>query len=121
MSRLIDFDAFRAEQAAEPVRLLIGGVEYELAPGIPANLALDTVRMQSDLGAGASLRPEQIEPIARGLFGDELFEKLLTEQRLTIDELPALVRMAFEAYNATAVPAPKRATRRASTKRRSRS
>jgi hypothetical protein len=121
MSKLIDFDAFRAEQAAEPVRLLIGGVEYELAPALPASLALDVVRMQSELGAGAELRPEQIEPIARGLFGDELFATLMAEHRLTIDELPTLVRLAFEAYNAGAVPAPNRVTRRASSKRRSRS
>lgn len=138
MSRIVDFDSFRAETRGEPVVLKIGGEEYNLPAGLPADVALEAVRIQHIVRDVElmELKPEEktalinqrlgenadelIYATGRGLFGEDLFEQIIHKHRITIDELPQLIQMTFAAYNG-ALPRPNRATRRASRPGRSRS
>jgi hypothetical protein len=101
MTRTIDFDAFRAEQKREPVELLVGGKTYQLPPTLPAALALDVVRLNEELGAGAEARTEDLLNVGAALFGGEDgFKAVLTESGIGLDELPDLIQMVVEVYTA---------------------
>lgn len=117
MSKVVDFDQFRAEQNGEPVVIKLGGREWNLPPSPAAELALDVIRWQSDnLDV---VPPDKLMDLARGLLTAELLEFALHEQKLTLDELWTLLNMVSEIYT-QAASGPNRETRRAA-KRRSRS
>ena len=110
MSDLIDFDAFRAEHSAEPIRLKLGGKIYELPPTFPAMAALDIVRMQATIGAGAKVPEMALEAIGVSLFGEKNFREILNDNRLTMTELSELIQHVMSRYSG--VPLPNRAARR---------
>lgn len=99
MTRVIDFDAFRAEQKVEPLKLRIGGNEYLLPASLPATLALDVIRRNGD-DAEAEMDPAQLIGMGEGIFGGEKeFARILDENHVTMAELPELFKMVFAAYN----------------------
>jgi hypothetical protein len=117
MSKTIDFDQFRAEQKGEPLIVKLGGREWHLPASPAAELALDVIRWQSEnLDV---VPPDKLMDLARGLLTAELLEFALHEQRLSMDELWALLNQVSEVYTAQA-SGPNRETRRV-TKRRNRS
>jgi hypothetical protein len=98
VTRTIDFDAFRAEQKREAVDFVIDGVHYALPPALPASMAVDVIRMQSDLGEDAEVPNETMDIFGRSLFGATIWEKLLVEHRITVDELSPLLERVLEVY-----------------------
>ncbi len=115
MTNVIDFDAFRAEQKAEPVRLIIGGETYALPSSLPAALALDVIRMQANGKAeGDEVDEQYLETIGKALFGGDLFLEVIQKHNITLSELPDLIRLVFAAYQS---PAPNREGRRARPKK----
>ena len=111
---VIDFDAFRAEQKAEPMLLKIGGKTYKLPPSMPAALALDIVRLKALEGDDANVQVEDLLKVGSALFGGEAqFQSILAEGGITMDELPELLKKVITAYS----PSPNRETRRAQARR----
>jgi flagellar motor switch protein FliM len=99
LTRVVDFDAFRAEQKADPITLKVGGNTYQLPAAIPASLALDIIRKNGD-DATAELDPATLITMGNAIFGgDETFTKILDENKITMDELPKLFEMVFAEYN----------------------
>ncbi len=98
MTRVIDFDAFRAEQNAEPIELRVGGHTYQLPTSIPATLALDVIRLNAE-DSEADFKPEQLISMGRGIFGGDLFETVLNDNGITMAELPDLFKMVFAMYS----------------------
>ena len=99
MARVIDFDAFRAEQAHEPISLIVGGRTYELPWGLPATIALDVLRLNETIAQGAEVGPEDLMRIGAALFGgDAPFREVLAGAGITMDELPDFIRLVMEAY-----------------------
>lgn len=121
MSNVIDFDAFRAEQQAEPITLRIGGKDYELASSLPASLALDIVRMNAGSGGLDEVSEEYLETVLRSLLGDH-YSEIISENRITLKELPELIKMVFAAYGGgVEATVPNREARRAGRKSATRS
>lgn len=111
---VLDFDAFRREQEGTPKILRVGGHEYALPASLPALLALDVIRVQRDYGADGAPREvpiEELEPIATGIFGDQL-RRILSENRIGLDELGPLISQVVAMYTGDATPPPNRAIRR---------
>lgn len=103
MSRTIDFDAFRAERAKDPILLTIGGKQYELPPSMPASLALDVMKMRETLGGDAEPSIDDLLKFGGALFGGrDKFQTVLEESGLELSELPDLVQMVVEAYTSGA-------------------
>ena len=98
MTRVIDFDAFRAEQKAEPLELHIGGNVYSLPTSLPASLALDVIRMNAD-DSEAEVKPDTLAVMGGGIFGEDLFRQILDENGITLAELPELFKMVFAVYS----------------------
>ncbi len=99
MTRVIDFDAFRAEQKVEPIALKLGGHTYSLPAALPATLALDVIRKNS-VDAAEELDPATMVDMGEAIFGGpEQFNKILTENNVTMNELPELFKMVFATYN----------------------
>ena len=114
MPRIIDFDAFRAEQKHEPVFLKIGGTTFEMSPTLPASVAIDVVRLKHDIDDSKEVPVEALQAIGEAVFGAEIWERLLREQRLTVNEIPSLIIKVIEIYSSEddeEVP-PKASTRR---------
>jgi hypothetical protein len=99
LTRVIDFDAFRAEQKAEPLELKIGGHVYQLPTSLPAALALDVIRLNAEEGEDAEVKPDFLETMGRGIFGGDLFETIIQENGITMAELPELFKMVFAVYS----------------------
>lgn len=101
MVKTLDFDAFRADKAdGIPVKLTIGGKVYDLPASLPANLALDIVRMhESRDGDTAKVKPDDLMRMGAGLFGgDEKFRLMLSDANITLNELADLMKMIIEVY-----------------------
>lgn len=99
MTRVIDFDAFRAEQKAEPIMLKLGGHTYPLPSSLPATLALDVIR-KNGVDSEAELGPGELVTMGEGIFGgSEQFNAILSENSITMEELPELFKMVFATYN----------------------
>lgn len=92
----IDFDAFRAERAAEPLTLRLGGKDYTLPPALPAAIALDLIRMRKEKGDTAEVPPEEIERFARLILGEQGEEIIAA---VSIDELGKLLIRLLEVYS----------------------
>ena len=104
MTKVIDFDAFRAEQEAEPVVLRVNGHEYALPSSIPASLALDIIRRNPD-SSDVELRADELATMGDKIFGGkETFDKIVEENGITMEELPELFKMVFATYNGTGEP-----------------
>lgn len=114
MNRTVDFDAFRAEQAGEPLVLRLGGREWHLPAALPAALALDIARLQATRGPDGVFSETDVERLGAGLFGGvEHFHEILREGGVTIDEMPELISRVLAAYGASGDAPPNRAARRA--------
>lgn len=114
MAKTIDFDAFRAERAdtEEPLKLRLGGKDYDLPASLPAALALDIARIQATKGDEAEFDESDVMRLGAALFGGEArFVQILSEGAVTIDEMPDLTKMVLEMYGGT-VSSPNRKTRR---------
>ncbi len=111
MTRTIDFDAFRAEQKQEPLELKLGGKTYELPTSMPAPLALEIIRLQGGGDGEMDIPPTEIARLGAALFGGvEQFETIMTDGRVTMDEMPELIKMVVMMYSGDR---PNRAARRA--------
>lgn len=102
----IDFDAARAERAEEPVKLIKDGVTYLLPPSIPAEVALDLIRLRAAHGEESQVPAEDVERMARALLGKD-YDGLI--RGLTLPDLEDLLKRLMAVY----APAPNRAARRA--------
>jgi hypothetical protein len=111
VTKVIDFDAFRAEQEAEPVELRVNGRTYELPASIPASLALDIIRRNPD-GSVVELDSSELATMGDKIFGGkENFSRILEDNSITMAELPELFKLVFATYNsAGASEAPNPAT-----------
>jgi hypothetical protein len=99
VTRVIDFDAFRAEQKADPLILKLGGHEYELPSSLPATLALDIIRRNPN-EADVELESSELDTLGQTIFGgEEKFRRILSENNITLTELPELFKMVFATYN----------------------
>jgi hypothetical protein len=99
VTKVIDFDAFRAEQKAEPVSLKIGGRDYPLPSALPASMALDIIRRTED-NASEEIEGAELLRMGEEIFGGKgEFDALLRENKVTLTELPELFKMVFAAYN----------------------
>ena len=99
MTKVIDFDAFRAEQKVEPIALKLGGHTYPLPSSLPATLALDVIRKNAD-NSDEEMSPGDMVAMGEGIFGGaEQFNAILTENNVTMEELPELFKMVFSMYN----------------------
>lgn len=96
--RVIDFDKFRAESKDEPVDFIIGGKTYALPSSLPASMAVDVLRMKAEMDDDEEVPAEQMDLFGRSLFGPTMWEALLHEHRITIDEISPLMEQVFEAY-----------------------
>lgn len=96
--RVIDFDKFRAESKDEPVEFIIGGKTYNLPSSLPASMAVDVLRMKADMDDDEEVPAEQMDTFGRSLFGPTMWEALLNEHRITVDEISPLMEQVFEAY-----------------------
>ncbi len=97
-TKFIDFDAFRAEQTDDPVQFRIGGVTYELSSTLPASIAVDVIRMKSEMDDEDEVDPVKLMSFCGAVFGTELWAKVLDTHRLTLEEMPKLLEMILEAY-----------------------
>ena len=99
MTKVIDFDAFRAEQKADPIVLKLGGNSYTLPASLPATMALDIIRKNGE-DASVELGAADLVPMGEAIFGGpEQFKHILDDNGVGMDELPDLFKMVFEAYN----------------------
>lgn len=128
MSRLIDFDAARAERTKEPLMLRAYGQTFELPGSLPAGLFLDIVAMEEARGSDSEVTFKDSLSLLQRVFPPAVLDQLLESDDFGVDdftELAALVvqnYMAMRANRETAgnSPAPNRAARRATTSTRSR-
>ena len=121
-ARVIDFDAFRAEQAAkngtgeEHPTIIVGGRVYDLPPDLPATIAVEVIRLQKTEGAQANVDPQMLLDIGNALFGESTFREILDAERMGVKDMGSLITQAFKAYDPSEGKdaAPNRATRRRS-------
>ena len=99
-AKLIDFDAYRAEQEQVPVKFRIGGVIYDLPPALPASVAVDVIRMKQTMGDDEEIEASKLVGFCVAVFGSDLWATILDQHRLSMDELPRLLEMVLEAYTA---------------------
>lgn len=109
--RLIDFDSFRAEQAAAPFLFRVGGHTYELPNSPPADAALEIIRLK-DLGE-EKLPPETVFRLATAVFGQAIVDAFVKVERFSVVELGKAIERYMVAVNQTMAPPPNRKTRRA--------
>lgn len=98
MSKIVDFDQFRAEQNKEPVLFKIGGETYELSPSLPASIAVEVIALQKTMSEDDDVPLETLEKVGIATFGSELWLQVLDKHRIGIDELAMLIGMILEAY-----------------------
>lgn len=110
MGNVIDFDAFRAEQtdnksAVAETTVRVGGVDYPLAPSLPAIIVLDVIRLKDKFTSPKTGQIEDIEvPVemahnmGAAMFGEDAWKEILTKHQVGIEHIPDLLRMALGAY-----------------------
>lgn len=109
----IDFDAFRAEQRAEPLVVKVGGQDYNLPASPPADVAFDLIRRISDDKTTISIPPKELPALAESLFGKDMYDELVHRHRLTVEEIGWLISEVMSKYQTDAAPPPNREGRRA--------
>lgn len=96
--RYIDFDAAWAERQAEPFSVRVLGRDHELPPSMPAGLKLRLARLRAEGRQVADLSWDEIEMMARYLFGAEAVDDWLL-QRITDRQLAEVVLQVAATYN----------------------
>ena len=120
MPDLIDFDAFRAEQKKEPLRLKVGGTVFDLPPSLPASLAFELLAVQKRIGADGEMDSDTISRLGADLFGgEEQFMAILNAGRITMAELPDLLELVLTTYQGGPNQGNRATRRRAGTTSRS--
>ena len=102
--RVVDYDQFRRERDPEivdPPVFKIGGVEYEMAPTLPASLAIDVMAAQGSLGDDAEVPVELITQVGGSVFGDELWREILRKNKIGMEELGPVVMAILQVYAET--------------------
>ena len=99
MTRTVDFDAFRAEQKHEPVILHIGGEDYELPPSMPASVAVDLIHLKKRFNDDDDVPLDVLDSFGKSIFGDHVWEDLITKHRLLTDEIGELLQMVLAMYS----------------------
>lgn len=118
-TRVLDFDAARAERKREPLTLKIGGQEYVLSAGLPASIALDMIRLKANEGDNFVIPYGELDSIGQRLFGSETWASILDMARLDLDELGELIKRTIGALQSDKDDgSPNRARRRATGTRR---
>jgi hypothetical protein len=100
--RVVDFDAFRAEQEKNPVFFKIGGEKYQLPDTLPASVAIGLIRWRADVGEDGEIPVEAIDTFGRAIFTEALWTTILDKHRLTVDEIPVLLQNVMEVYTGEA-------------------
>ncbi len=108
--RVVDFDAFRAEQEKNPVFFKIGGEKYQLPDTLPASVAIGLIRLRANVGDEGEIPEEAIDKFGRSIFGEDLWQVVLDKHRLTVDEIPVLLQRVLEVYTGEAPKAPESPT-----------
>ncbi len=104
--RTVDFDAFRAEQEKHPVFIKIGGQQYALPDALPASMALGIIRLKADVGEDGEIPEIEVDKFGRAVFGSKIWDEILDEHRLTVDEMPILLQKVLEVYTGEAPKVP---------------
>ena len=112
--RYIDFDKFQSETSEQPVKLRFRGKVYDLAPELPAALALEVQRAMPETGGRFQVNADQVERWSRLLFG-QYYKEIVEESGIGVQALTNLISAVIGEYGAD--PAPKRAARRDRAKR----
>lgn len=117
-SRVLDFDAYLAEQNQVPVILRFKGVDYDLGAELPAMVALEVVRQRALHGDNGDIPPEKLEELLRGVLGEH-YDPIVVEGRLGLQAMGTMLVEVFQRFN----PPANRGERRARAKgtRRTRS
>lgn len=102
MTRTIDFDKFRAEQKDEPVEFIIGGKTYYLPSSLPASMAVDIMRIRTNMDDDDDVPEEVMDTFGQSLFGATMWSELLREHRITVDEISPMLEKVIEAYTGSA-------------------
>lgn len=98
MTRVVDFNAFRAEHEGEPVDLKIGGDTYHLASSMPAAVAVDAIALKAKMDDNEEVPLEVLDKMGRSVFGDDVWGSLLAKHRIQIDEVGDLIQMVLKLY-----------------------
>ncbi len=94
---VIDYDSFRKEQQHEPIDFVIGGKTYEKASSLPATVAIDVLALQSQ-DEDAEVPLELLETVGAACFGAAEWKQLLTDNQVSMVEIPDLVQAMLTAY-----------------------
>lgn len=97
-ANVIDFDAFRAEREVEPRYFKIGGVNYAMAPIIPAALVIRVLRLKHDLGEDAEVTLDVFDVLGKSVFGPDAWSDILEKNRVGFDEIPLLLEKVIASY-----------------------
>jgi hypothetical protein len=119
-SRLIDFDATRAERTKEPLMLRAYGQTFELPGSLPAALFLDIVALEETKGAGAEVTFKDSLGLLQRVFPPDVLDRLLESDDFSVDDFTELAALVVQTYMTTPgqestsgnSPAPNRAARR---------
>jgi len=95
--KTIDYDAFRREFDEEPIEFKIGGISYDMAPSLPATIAIDVLALQNQ-DEDADVPLELLETVGAACFGPDVWKELLTVNKVPMTEIPDLVQAMISAY-----------------------
>lgn len=94
----IDYDAFRREVEQEPIGFKIGGVTYDMAPSLPAAIAIQVLALQESKDSNDDVPLDLLQSVGASCFGADVWVELLTVNNVTIEEIPDLVQAMLSAY-----------------------
>lgn len=106
MSRIIDFDAARAEREREPLLLRAYGREFSLPPTMPATLFLDIIRLQDEGRFDDDLTDMEAYGLLRRVVPASVLDELRQEEDFAVDDYADLCRLIMQAYMQTGEDGP---------------
>jgi len=109
-NNVIDFDAFRAEREKVDRIFRIGGVDYKMAPIIPAAMVVAVLRLKHELGTEAEVTIEVFDKLGRSVFTPEKWDEILEKHSIGFDEIPVLLEKVLAAYAPPKAPGTKEST-----------
>lgn len=119
-SRLIDFDAARAERVKEPLMLRAYGQTFELPGSLPAALFLDIVALEEAKGTAGEVTFKDSLALLQRVFPQDVLDQLLESDDFSVDDFTELAGLVVRTYMETPAnketagnsPAPNRTARR---------
>jgi hypothetical protein len=97
--RLIDFDAARAERVQEPLYLRAFGQEFELPAEMPAALALDIIRLQTERGDESEISLAETLNLLRRVLPKAVLDDLTAQDDFSAEDFGELTHMVLSAYS----------------------